>query len=116
MLVLEHLVSEPSCFGFFLLYNLESVLLGQLTADGQLFVTTGPIFSKLPFDVGHLCRGWVRLLLCIHYLKGGRRYFPRREITALVGGPGNMAVNRHVLVLTSTTKVVTAAKRKTACP
>ena len=24
--------------------------------------------------------------------RGGRRYFSRREITALVGGPGNMAV------------------------
>jgi len=33
----------------------------------------------------------------------------------MVGGPGNMAAYRHVLVLTSSTKVVTAAKRKTAC-
>ena len=28
--------------------------------------------------------------------QGGRRYFSRREITALVGGPGNMAVYRHI--------------------
>ena len=27
--------------------------------------------------------------------QGGRRYFSRREITALVGGPGNMAIYRQ---------------------
>ena len=101
-MVWEHLVTE-SCFGFFL-YNLGSVLLGQLTANRQLFVTTGRISSKLLFDVGHLCRDSVSLLLCIHYLKGDRRYFSRHEIAALVGGPGNMAVYRHVLVISSTTK------------
>ena len=47
-------------------------------------------------------------------LQGGRRYFSRREITALAGGPGNMAVYRHILVLPPTPKVVTAEKRKTA--
>ena len=31
--------------------------------------------------------------------QGGCRYFSRREITALVGGPGNMAVYRHSLVI-----------------
>ena len=31
-------------------------------------------------------------------MQRGRQYFSRREITALVGGPGNMAVYRHTLV------------------
>ena len=39
-------------------------------------------------------------------LQGGRRYFSRREITALV--------YRHILVMPPTAKVVTAEKRKTA--
>ena len=47
-------------------------------------------------------------------LQGGRRYFSRREINALVGGPGNMAVYRHILVIPPTAKVVTAKKRQTA--
>ena len=33
------------------IYNLGSVLLAQLTANRQLFVTTGPISSKHPSDV-----------------------------------------------------------------
>ena len=48
------------------------------------------------------------------FLHGGRRYFSRREIIALVGGPGNVAVYRHILVISSTAKVVTAEIRKTA--
>ena len=44
----------------------------------------------------------------------GRRYFSRHEITALVGGPGNMAVYRHSLEIPPTAKAVTAEKRKTA--
>ena len=36
----------------------------------------------------------------------GRRYLYRREITALVGGPGNMAVYRHILVIPATAKVL----------
>ena len=40
------------------------------------------------------------------FLQGGRRYFSRREITALVGGPGNMAVYRHKLVIPPTAKVL----------
>ena len=44
--------------------------------------------------------------------QGGRRYFCRREITALVGGPGNTAVYRHISVVPPTAKVVTAEKRK----
>ena len=35
-------------------------------------------------------------------LQGGRWYFPPREITALVGGPGNMAVYHHILVIPPT--------------
>ena len=46
--------------------------------------------------------------------QGGRWYFSRREITARVGGPGNMAVYRHILVMPPTAKVFTAEKRKTA--
>ena len=46
--------------------------------------------------------------------QGGRRYFSRREITALVGGPGNMAVevNRHILVITPTAKVLPPKNEK----
>ena len=40
--------------------------------------------------------------------------FSSREITALVGGPGNMAVYRHILVIPPTAKVVTAGKRQTS--
>ena len=47
-------------------------------------------------------------------LQGGRWYFPPREITALVGGPGNMAVYHHILVIPPTAIVVTAENRKTA--
>ena len=47
-------------------------------------------------------------------LQGGRRYFSRREINALVGGPGNMAVYRHILVIPPRAKVVTAEPLKTA--
>ena len=36
--------------------------------------------------------------------QGGRRYFPRCEITALVSGPGNMAVYGHILVIPPTAK------------
>ena len=36
----------------------------------------------------------------------GRRYFSRREITAMVGGPGNMAIYRHILVISPTAKVL----------
>ena len=35
-------------------------------------------------------------------IHGGRRYFSRREISALVGGPGDMAVNRHILEIPPT--------------
>ena len=45
--------------------------------------------------------------------QGGRWYFSRREITARVGGPGNMAVYRHILVMPPTAKVVTVINRKT---
>ena len=53
------------------------------------------------------------------FLQGGRRFFSRRENTALVGGPGNMAVYRHILVVPPTAKTlppycITAEKRKTA--
>ena len=47
-------------------------------------------------------------------LQGGRWYFPPREITALVGGPGNMVVNHHILVIPPTAKIVTAENRKSA--
>ena len=53
-------------------------------------------------------------MLEIRNCQGGRRYFSRREITALVGGPGNMAAYRHILVIPPTAKVVTVEKRKTA--
>ena len=46
------------------------------------------------------------------FIQGGRRYFSRRKITALEGGPGNMAVYHHILVTPPTAKVVTAKKRK----
>ena len=42
-------------------------------------------------------------LLIVDFFQGGRLDFSRREVTALVGGPGNMAVYRipfrHILVL-----------------
>ena len=44
------------------------------------------------------------------FLHGGRRYFSRREIIALVGGPGNY---RHMLVIPPTASVVTDDKRTT---
>ena len=44
----------------------------------------------------------------------GHRYFSRREITALVGGPGNMAPLPPYFGNTATAKVVTAEKRKNA--
>ena len=40
------------------------------------------------------------------FFQSGRRYFSRREITALVGGPGNMAVYHHILVIPPTAKVL----------
>ena len=43
--------------------------------------------------------------------QGGRRCFSRREITALVGGPGNMAVYRHILVIPPTAKVLPPKNR-----
>ena len=51
-----------------------------------------------------------------HSNQGGRRYFSRREITAPVGGPGNMAVYRHVLVLPSTAKVLPPKNKKKRLP
>ena len=48
-----------------------------------------------------------KLFLCpFRFSQGGCRYFPRSEITALVGGPGNMAVYRHILVIPPTAKVL----------
>ena len=44
--------------------------------------------------------------------QGGRRYFSRREIAALVGGPGNMAVYRHILVIPPTAKVLPPKNEK----
>ena len=44
--------------------------------------------------------------------QGGRRYFSRREITALIGGPGNMAVYRHLLVIPPTAKVLPPKNEK----
>ena len=46
------------------------------------------------------------------YCQGGRRYFSRREITALVGGPCNMAVYRHILVVPPTAKVLPPKNEK----
>ena len=37
---------------------------------------------------------------------GSSAFFPRREITALVRGPGNTAVYRHILVIPLTAKVL----------
>ena len=45
------------------------------------------------------------------FFEGGRRCFSRREITALVGGPGNMAVYRHILVIPPTAKVLPPKNR-----
>ena len=42
----------------------------------------------------------------------GRRYFSRHEITALVSGPGNMAVYRHILVIPPTAKVLPPKNEK----
>ena len=50
----------------------------------------------------------------VDILKRWSSVFFRREITALVGGPGNMAVYRHILVIPPTVKIVTAEKRRTA--
>ena len=46
------------------------------------------------------------------YFQGGRRYFSRREITALVDGPGNMAVYRNILVIPPTAKVLPLNNKK----
>ena len=46
------------------------------------------------------------------FFQGGRRDFSRREITALVGSPGNMAVYRHLLVIPPTAKVLTPKNEK----
>ena len=48
--------------------------------------------------------------MVIVFFQGGRRYFSRREITALVGGLGNMAVYRHIFGITASANVVTAEK------
>ena len=45
--------------------------------------------------------------------QGGRQYFSRGDIAAMVGGPGNVAVSRHILVMPPTAKVVTVINRKT---
>ena len=44
--------------------------------------------------------------------QGGRRYFFRREITALVGGPGDMAVYRHILVIPPTAQALPPKNEK----
>ena len=49
-----------------------------------------------------------------HKNQGGRRCFSPREITTLVGGPGNMAIYRHILVIPPTAEKVTVEKRKIA--
>ena len=46
-------------------------------------------------DGGNWC---VLYLLFLEYLQGGHRFFSRREITALVGGPNNM-VHRYTSVI-----------------
>ena len=52
-------------------------------------------------------------LIFLLKIQSGRRYFPRREITALVGSPGNMAVYRHIFVVPPTAKV-SPSKNETA--
>ena len=47
-----------------------------------------------------------------HKLQGGHRYFPRREISALVSAPGNMAVYHHILVIPPTAKVLPPKNEK----
>ena len=46
------------------------------------------------------------------FFQSGRRYFSRREITALVGGPVNIAVYRHILVIPPTAKVLPPKNEK----
>ena len=46
--------------------------------------------------------------------RGDRPYFARRESTAPVGGPGNIADYRDILVIPPIAKVVVAEKRKPA--
>ena len=46
------------------------------------------------------------------FFEGGRRCFSRREITALVGGPGNTAVYRHILVIPPTAKLLPPKNEK----
>ena len=48
--------------------------------------------------------------------QGGRRYFSSREITAVVGGPVNLTIYRHILVIPPTAKVVTAKKTQNYLP
>ena len=48
----------------------------------------------------------------MQFFQGGRRYFSRREITALVDGPGNMAVYRNILVIPPTAKVLPLNNKK----
>ena len=50
--------------------------------------------------------------MVIVFFQGGRRYFSRREITALVGGLGNMAVYRHIFGNTAYHQSVTAENEK----
>ena len=46
----------------------------------------------------------VPYLLFLEYLQGGYRFFPLREITALVSGPNNMEEHRYIFVIPPTVK------------
>ena len=56
----------------------------------------------------------VRFLDSENNFRVSPRYFSCREITALVGGPGNIAVYRHIFGFTASAKVVTAKNDETA--
>ena len=46
------------------------------------------------------------IIFAPYFFQDGRRYNCRRGITALVGGPGSMAVNLHIVVIPPTAKVL----------
>ena len=70
--------------------RLEELVSGVYLVVGTTFITPR---KRTPWWCGKL-----------DIFRGGRRYFARGEITALVGDPGDLAVYRYVLVIPATIK------------
>ena len=83
----------------------------------------GVLFRSRCLFEGTLCAPGGSEIICVRrfcdhinvlrIFQGGRRYFSRRQIIALVGGPGNMAVYRHILVIPPAAKVLPPKNEKT---